>query len=114
MELTGNYIQQFEIKTGTGQKGDWQATTFMIEVPGQYPKKPIFELFNNQDAIEGLKPGDSITVHFDLDSSEWQGKHFPKVKAFKVVRNQQQQPATQQPAAFAPPAAQQEIDPLPF
>ena len=112
MEITGTFIQQFETKTGTGQKGNWEATSFMIEVPGQYPKKPIFELFNNQDAIEGLKPGDSITVHFDLDSSEWHGKHYPKVKAFKVVRGQ---PAQQQ-TTFTEPAASSQVvdDGLPF
>ena len=93
MEIKGNYQQQFETKTGTGKSGNWEATSFMIEVPGQYPKHPIFELFNNQDAIEGLVPGQPIAVHFDLDSSEWNGKRFPKVKAFKVVREAVQQSA---------------------
>ena len=86
MEIKGNFQQQLETKSGTSAKGTWEATIFMIEVPGQYTKHPVFELFNNQDAIEGLRPGQPITVHFDLDSSEWNGKHFPKVKAFKVVR----------------------------
>lgn len=103
MEITGKFIKQFETKTGQGQKGEWSATTFMIETEGQYPKKPLFELFNNQDAIEGLKPGETITVHFDLDSSEWNGKQFPKVKAFKVVRAQ----VAKQGEVFTQPAAQQ-------
>ena len=101
MEITGTFIKQLETKTGTGKNGNWEATSFMIEVVGQYPKKPVFELFNNTDAIAGLTQGQSVTVSFDLDSSEWNGKVFPKVKAFKVVRGQQ----TTQPAAFEQPQA---------
>jgi len=86
MELKGNFIKLIETKTGVGKNGNWEAQTFMIEVPGQYPKRPVFELFNNADAIAGLKEGDQVTVSFDLDSSEWNGKYFSKVKAFKVVR----------------------------
>lgn len=111
MEIKGLFEKQLETKTGQGKNGNWEATSFMIEVQGQYPKHPVFELFNNTDAIVGLTPGQPITVHFDLDSSEWNGKHFPKVKAFKVVREQPVQaggpplPAAQQPA---------ENDTLPF
>ena len=103
MEIKGNFEKQLETKTGTGRNGEWEATSFMIEmieVPGQYPKHPVFELFNNTDAIVGLQPGQPITVSFDLDSSEWNGKHFPKVKAFKVVR----EPSTN-PGAYDMPAA---------
>lgn len=98
MEIKGNYIKLIETKTGTGKNGNWEAQTFMIEVPGQYPKRPVFELFNNADAIAGLKEGDPVTVSFDLDSSEWNGRFFAKVKAFKVAREYQQTttlPATQ-------------------
>ena len=100
MEIKGQFSKLIETKTGEGKNGKWEAQTFMIDVQGQYPKKPVFELFNNADAIAGLKAGDTITVHFELDSSEWNGKHFAKVKAFKVVREQQAaQPAYQAPAA---------------
>ena len=105
MEIKGQFIKLLDTKTGVGKNGNWEAQTFMIEVQGQYPKKPVFELFNNADAIAGLNQGDTITVHFDLDSSEWQGKTFPKVKAFKVVREQSAQPVQQQQPAFQPPAA---------
>jgi len=113
MEIKGQFSKLIETKTGEGKNGKWEAQTFMIEVQGQYPKKPVFELFNNADAIAGLKAGDTITVHFELDSSEWNGKYFAKVKAFKVVR--EQQPAAQ--PAYQAPAAQTEQGgdgPLPF
>ena len=94
MEIRGNFEQQLETKTGTGKNGNWEATSFMIEVPGQYPKHPVFELFNNTDAIVGLQVGQPITVSFDLDSSEWNGKRFPKVKAYKVQLEQVAQQPT--------------------
>ncbi len=121
MEIKGNFEQQLETKTGTGKNGAWEATSFMIEVPGQYPKHPVFELFNNTDAINGLQVGQPITVSFDLDSSEWNGKRFPKVKAFKVVRETaaQSQPVHSDPNQGGGPAlpitnSAQVQDDLPF
>lgn len=111
MEIKGTFVKQLEVKTGTGKNGNWEATSFIIEVAGQYPKKPLFELFNNTDAIADIAPGDPVTVHFDLDSSEWNGKHFPKVRAFKVVREHQ---PTQQQVFDQPAAATTQTDDLPF
>ena len=117
MEIKGTFEQQLETKTGTGKNGNWEATSFMIEVAGQYPKHPVFELFNNTDAIVGLQPRQPITVSFDLDSSEWNGKRFPKVKAYKVVREQEQQTThsqSEQPTAQQQYNSEPVQDDLPF
>lgn len=98
MELKCQFTRALETKTGQGKSGQWEATDFLCEITGQYPKHPVFSLFNKGEEISGLKQGDEITVHFDLDSNEYQGKYYLKAKAFRVTRGQ----AAQQAPAAAP------------
>ncbi len=133
MELTGRVIAILPLQSGTSQRtgNAWASQEYVIEVPGQYPKKCVFKIFG-QDKIDQFKiqMNEDITVQFDIDAHEWNGRWFPEIKGYNVIRGQQQaqqpaqaaaqQPASQQQPNLFPqggaPAPQQEseTDDLPF
>ena len=90
--------------------------TFVLETIEQYPKKIPFEVFG-EDRIKqfNLQMGETVTIHFDVDGREWNGRWFAKVSCYNVTRAGQA-PAnaqnTQQPAQAVPvaqPAQQQPV-----
>ena len=47
----------------------------------------VFKVFG-EDRIKqcNIQPGEEITVQFDIDAHEWQGRWFNDVRAFNVMR----------------------------
>lgn len=106
MQITGKCIHVLPIQTGTGKNGEWRKTQFVIETDGEYPKKIMFELFG--DKVEKMLPavGDTLTVHFNMESREYQGKWYSQINAWKIegftgnMKAAQQQKKAPTPDAF--------------
>lgn len=85
----------------------WASQDFVIEVPAQYPRKCCFKIFGedriNQFNIQG---GETVTVHFDIDAHEYNGRWFNEVRCYNVIRGQQQTSAPQPQPQSAPPQQQ--------
>ncbi len=127
MEVTGFVRHALEAKKGVSQRtgNPWMARDYVLEIPGQYPKRMVFTVFG-EDRIKqfALKKDEEVTVHFDIDANEYQGKWYNKIQAYNVTRPGQQvaqQAAAQQPVTQQPPSppAQQDngdgsADDLPF
>lgn len=119
MELQGKTVAVLDLVSGTSKSGKaFQKREFVIETPGQYPKKVCMQLFGDK-VNECPNVGDEVKVSFDVESREWNGKWFTQLNAWKVER-QGAQPAPQQPTyqqvqlqAPATTAAPQ-ADDLPF
>lgn len=47
MELTGRIIADLEERSGVSQRSGnkWMVREYMIEVPGQYPRRCVFSVF---------------------------------------------------------------------
>ena len=107
---------------------------YVIEIPGQYPRKMVFNIFG-EDKIKqfNIQPGEEITVQFDIDAREYNGRWFNDIRAWNILRGQVAgavpaatpfAPAPQQSAApqaatapFPPaqePAGENAADDLPF
>ncbi len=104
MEISGTVFVVLESKSGTSAKGAWIQHSFVIETQGEYPKKVMFTMFN-KDATSRLsiREGDNVTVSFNVESREWNGKWFSDIKAYKITtegqRAVQDKPATRGSAA---------------
>ena len=110
---------------------------YVIEVPGQYPKRCVFRIFG-EDRIKqfNLQMNEDVTVQFDIDAHEYQGRWFNDVRAYNIIRGQvapaagadpfaagaapfppQASPAANPAAPFPPsqePASGNSADDLPF
>lgn len=101
--------------TPTEQKSEkFQVRTFVLEISettstGQvYTNYAQFQLVNNNCSIlDNFRPGQQVTVSFDVRGQFWQDKCITNLNAWKIEAVQQQQ-AAQQPAAQAPPPTQQQ------
>lgn len=83
---------------------EWKAQQYVIESHGEYPRKMCFEVFGSDKISQfNIQPGEEMTVSFDIDAHEWQGKWFNSVRAWKVDRT----PAAQGTPAEAPQSQQQ-------
>ena len=90
MELTGNIIVVKEIMSGTSQTGNpWMKQEYVMEVPGQYPRHCVFTVFG-EDKIKQLniQNGEYLTVQFDIDAREYNGRWYNDIRAYNVLREQ--------------------------
>lgn len=98
-EISGQIIAVLPTRSGTSAKGTvWSSQTAVIETREQYPKKVAFDVFGaDRIAQFNLQVGEYVTVSYDIDAHEYQGRWFNAVRAWNVVRANQPQQATQQP-----------------
>lgn len=113
MELTGKVIAVLDTQSGTSQAGNsWQKKEFVIETQEQYPKKTCFTLFNKVELCPNV--GEVVTVSFDINANEYNGRWFNQINAWKVDRGQASQAQTAPAQTAAPAAAAQDDDDVPF
>ncbi|MCR4602976.1 MAG: DUF3127 domain-containing protein [Prevotella sp.] len=89
MDLTGKVIAIMEARSGNSQRtgNPWMIQEYVIEVPGQYSRKMMFSVFG-EDRIKqfNIQLGEEITVQFDIDAREYQGRWFNDIRAYNIHR----------------------------
>ena len=112
MELTGRIIAVLPANSGVSNRtgNAWMSQEYVIEVPGQYPRKCVFRLFG-EDRIKqfNIQNGEDLTIQFDIDAHEYNGRWFNEIRAYNVIRGQVA-PAAAAPAASPFPPAQGQPD----
>lgn len=88
MELSGKVIAVLDPRSGVSKTGNpWMVQEYVIETHDQYPRKMCFDVFG-EDKIKqfNIQIGEELTVSFDVDAREWQGRWFNSIRAWKVDR----------------------------
>lgn len=84
MEIQGKVIKILSLQTGEGKNGTWKKQEFILETDTAYPKKICFSLWGDKlNMLQGAE-GQSVTVGFDLESREYNGRWFTEAKAWKI------------------------------
>lgn len=106
MELTGKIIAIMPPRSGVSARtgNTWMTQEYVLEVPGQYPKRCLFNIFG-EDRIKqfNIQNGEDLTIQFDIDAREYQGRWFNDIRAYNVIRGQVPQPTAAAPQAAATP-----------
>lgn len=102
MKLEGKIIVAQPIQSGVSKNGNnWQRQDFVLEIPGQYPKKVAFSVMNSNIQNFGLAVGQDVDIEIDINANEWQGKWFNSITCWKAtLRNPGQPTAAQQPQTY--------------
>lgn len=87
MELTGKITKTLALQSGQGKNGTWKKQEYVIEYGDQYPKLVCFNLWGDKIDQYALKDGETVTVHFDVESREYNGRYYTDVKAWRIDRN---------------------------
>lgn len=114
MEFTGRIIKALEPRGGVSNRtgNPWKMQDFVIEeTVGQFPKRMAFNVFGEDNLNRfNIQEGQELTVSFDINAREYNGRWYNDVRVWNVAPAAQQgQPANAQAAAPAtapfPPAA---------
>lgn len=101
-DITGKIIAVLPTKSGTSARGtQWSSQTAVIETHEQYPKRVAFDVLGDKITEFNLQVGEEVTVSFDINAREFNGKWFNSVNAWQVIRQGGQQ-AQQAAMAVAP------------
>jgi hypothetical protein len=79
-----------EVQKGTSKAGkEWQKVEFVGTTQEQYNNLYCFEIFGDEK-VENFKKynkvGSVVDVDFNVQCSEYQGKHYTKLAAWKVFK----------------------------
>ncbi len=115
MEFTAKLFQVQPAQTGQGKNGTWKKQEVVFETDGQYPKKICVTVWGDKIDLTRYKPGTPLTVSFDIESREFNGRWYTDVKAWKIVpaNNSGDEMPPQQGIDQVPPTADY-ADDLPF
>lgn len=98
MEIKGTIIVSLPEVSGTSKTGNpWKKKEYVLEnTEGQFPRRVAFTCFgDNADKIK-LEVGQNVTIYFDIESREWNGRWFTDIRCWR---------ADIEPAAGAPAPA---------
>lgn len=85
MQLTAKLIQVLPVQTGNGKNGQWKKQDIVVETTeSQYPKKICVSVWGDKISESQLVIGSLLTISFDVESREFNGKWYTDVKAWKV------------------------------
>ena len=89
MEITGKIIAVLPANSGVSARtgNPWMSQEFVIETHDQYPRKCCFRVFG-EDKIKqfNIQSGEELTVSFDIDAHEYNGRWFNNISAWAVNR----------------------------
>ena len=84
MQLKGKVIKVLPVVTGTGKNGTWHKQEFVIEHgDAEHKRSACFTLMNDKTS---QAPFDrtNVTVNFEIESREYNGRYFTNLLAWKV------------------------------
>ena len=88
MEISGKIIVVQAVQSGTSRSGnEWKKQEYVLETHEQYPKKVCFSVFGD-DRIKqyDIKKDEEITITFDIDAREYNGRWYNDIKVWKVEK----------------------------
>lgn len=90
MEITGILVKQTSLKEGVSKTNGnpWKIAEYLVEIPGQYPHHTVFRV--SDGTVGRLARFDSlvgkmVTVSFDIDAHEYEGRWFNEISAWGVM-----------------------------
>jgi hypothetical protein len=90
MEITGILVKQTSLKEGVSKSNGnpWKIAEYLVETPGQYPRKVNFKVSDGQQGriarFDSLI-GKTVTVSFDIDAREYEGRWYNEINAWGVM-----------------------------
>lgn len=105
MEIRGRIVQVLPQASGVSRTGNnWRKQEYVLETFDQYPRKVLFNFFNNAIDQYPLQVGEDVILSFDLESRSYVGRDGVErwstdVRGWKAEKADAQMAA---PGGFAP------------
>lgn len=108
MDISGKIIAVLPLQSGVSKAGrDWKKQEYVLETQDTYPRKVKFDFFGDKVDQYPLGIGDMVTVSFDIESREFNGRWYTDIHGWKAEKGGMTQPQSVQAAApqFGPQSA---------
>lgn len=88
MEIKGKIILALPEISGTSKTSGnpWKKREYVLETQETYPKKVHFDFFGEKADQFPLSVGDDITLSFDIESREYQGRWYTSIRGWKAEK----------------------------
>lgn len=90
MEFKGRINRVLPIQSGTTEKGPWQRQEFVFEYfeneNDHWSNKVLLSVMNDRIKEYDLHEGDEVTIGFEHNIREWQGRIFNDVRIYKFEK----------------------------
>jgi len=89
IEIVGKLDMKLPVQNGNASRGPWSKQDFIVETPGQYPKKICINVWGEEKVkdLEAFNVGDMLKVSVNIESREYNGRWYTDVKAWKVEKS---------------------------
>ena len=91
LEIKGELTKFLEPQTGeTKAGGTWTKQSFLVKTDAEYNNLYCFEVFGDekvQNLTKYQKVGDTVTVEFNVNCNEYQGKYYTALSAWKISKD---------------------------
>ncbi len=88
MDISGVVVALLPPQSGQGKSGNaWKKQEFIIETPGQYPKKVCLSLWGEKVDENRVTIGEKVTVSFNLESREYNNRWYTEARAWKITKS---------------------------
>ena len=119
VEIEGRIIKVFELRSGISARSgnEWRRQDYVIETPGQYPRKCLFTVADTNIELFNLQEGANVKVTISIDAHEYNGRWFNDFRAIAVGNPTATVPPAEGPqigVPQAPPATAPATDSDPF
>ena len=102
MKLTGILVKNLGVRDGVSQRTGvaWRKAEFLLDVPGQYVRHVKLDVSDGQQnriARFDSMIGKTVTVDFDIDAHEYEGRWYNEVQTWGIMEYVVNNPYPQQP-----------------
>lgn len=100
MDVSGKIIAVLPLQSGTSKAGRaWKKQEYVLETHDSFPRKVKFDFFGDRVDQYPLAIGDEVTISFDIESREFNGRWYTDIHGWKAEKG------TPAPGFGAPAAA---------
>lgn len=87
MEIKGKIILALPEMSGTSKAGNaWKKREYVLETQETYPRKVHFDFFGERADQYPLNVGEIVTLSFDIESREYNGRWFTSIRGWKAEK----------------------------
>ncbi|MDE7411437.1 MAG: DUF3127 domain-containing protein [Paramuribaculum sp.] len=88
MEIKGKVILALPEQSGVSKSGNsWKKREYVLETLDNFPKKIHFDLFGDRADQYPIAVGETITLSFDIESREFNGRWYTSIRGWKVDKD---------------------------
>lgn len=88
MEIKGKIINVLPEVSGVSKAGNaWKKREYVLETMDNYPKKVHFDFFGDKADQFPLNAGDVVTLSFDIESREYNGRWYTGIHGWKAEKD---------------------------